>query len=190
LARTALVILVPEAESVVAEVRARHDPSVLLRVPAHVTLLFPFMPPEAVSASVESSLRGLFAGFDSFPVCFAEACRWPAEAYLAPRPSAPFVALTRGIEAMFPEYPPYGGRHADIIPHLTVAQGSAAAAEQAEKEISAVLAEAGPIQSICRAATLLEDSGGPWRVMHTYAFAPVEHASLVAASPKDCRTDL
>jgi 2'-5' RNA ligase len=171
LASTALVVLVPEAEPVVSEVRARHDPSVQLGVPAHVTLLFPFMPPAAVSTSVQDSLLSLFAGFESFSARFAEVCRWPQEAYLAPQPSAPFIALTRAIAAAFPEHPPYEDRHADIVPHLTVAQGSAAAAEQASAEMSALLEQAGPIYSICKAATLLENSRGPWRVMYTYPFA-------------------
>jgi 2'-5' RNA ligase len=189
LASTALVVLVPEAESVVSEVRARHDPSVQLGVPAHVTLLFPFMPPAAISASVQGSLRSLFAQFQSFSVRFVEVRRWPQEAYLSPEPSAPFIALTHGLASAFPEYPPYEGRHAQIVPHLTVAQGSAAAAEQALEEMSALLAEAGPIQSTCRAATLLENSGGPWRVMHTYPFQP-RQGGLAAEDPKDCRTDL
>lgn len=162
------MVLVPEAEPVVSGVRARHDPSVQLGVPAHVTLLFPFMPPEAVSASIQGSLRSLFGRFESFSVCFAEACRWPQEAYLTPQPYEPFIALTLGIAAAFPQYPPYEGRHAKIVPHLTVAQGSVAAAEQGVREIAAALAEAGPIQSICRAATLLENSSGRWRVMHTF----------------------
>jgi 2'-5' RNA ligase len=168
---TALVVLVPEAEPVVADVRARHDPSVQLGVPAHVTLVFPFMPPESVSDSVRSLLRSLFAGFESFSVCFAEVCRWPQVAYLTPQPIAPFLALTRGIQAAFPEYAPYEGRHTEIIPHLTIAQGSATAAEQAVEEIAAALGRDGAIQSVCRAATLLENSGGPWRVMHTFPFA-------------------
>jgi 2'-5' RNA ligase len=171
LASTALVVLVPEAEPVVSEVRARHDPSAKLGVPAHVTLLFPFMPRGAVSASVLDLLRKLFAGFERFPVRFAEARRWPQEAYLAPQPSSPFIALTSGIVAAFPEYPPYEGRHADIVPHLTVAQGGAAAAERALEEVTVILGAAGPIQSICGAATLLENSSGPWRVMHTFPFA-------------------
>jgi 2'-5' RNA ligase len=90
LASTALVVLVPEAEPVVSEVRGRHDPSVQLEVPAHVTLLFPFMPPAAVSASVQDSLRSLFAGFESFSIRFAEVCRWPQEAYLRPNPALRF----------------------------------------------------------------------------------------------------
>jgi 2'-5' RNA ligase len=173
LASTALVVLVPEAEPVVSEVRARHDPSVRLGVPAHVTLLFPFMAPEAVSGSVLDSLRRLFAGFEAFSVRFADACRWPQEAYLAPQPSAPFVALTAGIASAFPKYPPYEGRHADIVPHLTVAQGSAVAAERAIEEVRAALTEAGPIHSMCRAATLLENSSAAWRVMHTFPFARI-----------------
>ena len=96
----------PEAESVISEVRARHDPSAQLGVPAHVILLFPFMPPERYR-----------------------------------QPSAPFIALARGIAAAFPEHLPYEGRHADIVPHLSVGEGSAAAAEQASEEISAVLAK-------------------------------------------------
>jgi 2'-5' RNA ligase len=167
---------VPEAEPVVSGVRARHDLSVQLGVPAHVTLLFPFMPPGAVLASVKSSLGGLFAGFESFSVCFAEVCRWPQVAYLMPQPTAPFIALTRGIEAAFPKYSPYEGSHIEIIPHLTVAQGSAAAAEKAVEEIAIALGKYGPIQSVCKAATLLENSGGPWRVMHTFPFAHGNHA--------------
>lgn len=178
MASTALVVLVPEAEPVVSEVRARHDPAVQLEVPAHVTLLYPFMPPAAVSASVQDSLRSLFAEFERFSVRFTQVCRWPQETYLAPQPSAPFIALTHAIAAAFPEYPPYEGRHPDIVPHLTVAQGSAAAAEQARAEISAVLEQAGPIYSICKAATLLENSRGPWRVMHTYPFVPVHRAEV------------
>jgi 2'-5' RNA ligase len=171
LASTALVVLVPEAEPVVSGTRARHDPAVQLGVPPHVTLLFPFMTSDGVSASVQSTLCNLFAGFERFSVCFAEACRWPLEAYLAPRPDAPFIALTRAIAAAFPEYPPYEGRHADIVPHLTIAQGSAAAAEQGVKEIAAELAKYGSIQSVCTAVTLLENSAGLWRVMHTFPFA-------------------
>lgn len=171
MASTALVILVPEAERLVAEVRARHDPAVQLGVPAHVTLLFPFMPPDAVSPSVRQSLRSLFAGFASFRVSFSEVCRWPQEAYLAPEPRAPFIALTREIVSTFPEYPPYEGRHTDIVPHLTIAQGSAAAAEQANEEMSAALGVGGPLRSVCRTVTLLENSTGQWRVMHTYPLA-------------------
>lgn len=178
MASTALVVLVPEAEPIVSGIRVRYDPAVQLGVPAHVTLLFPFMPPGAVSASVQGSLRSLFEGFASFAVRFDRACRWPQEAYLVPQPDVPFIALTREIAAAFPEYPPYEGRHADIIPHLTVAQGSAAAAERGAEEMTAALAKAGAIQSICRAATLLENSGGLCQVMRTFPFAQCNRSDI------------
>jgi 2'-5' RNA ligase len=171
LASTALVVLVPEADVAVSRVRARFDPSAQLGVPAHVTLLFPFMPPGAISASVLASLQLLFAEFASFTASFATVRRWPQEAYLAPEPEAPFIALTQAVAARFPDYPPYEGRHLEIVPHLTVAQGSASAAERGAKEASAALAASGPVVASCMAATLLENSSGIWQVMHTFPFA-------------------
>ena len=43
---SALVILVPEAEPLVRPFRHRFDPSAALGVPAHITLLYPFIAPE------------------------------------------------------------------------------------------------------------------------------------------------
>ena len=171
LANTALVVLVPEAERAVSSIRARFDPSAQLGVPAHVTLLFPFMPLSAILATVVELLQTLFSGFASFTASFATVGRWPQEAYLAPATEAPFIALTRGIAAMFPGYPPYEGRHSEIVPHLTVAQGSAGAAERGAEEMSAVLASSGPVLASCTAATLLENSSGAWRVRHTFPLA-------------------
>jgi hypothetical protein len=42
---SAAVLLVPEAEPVVGVTRARYDRSGRWGVPAHVTVLFPFVPP-------------------------------------------------------------------------------------------------------------------------------------------------
>ena len=39
---------------------------------------------------------------------------------LAPEPAGPFRALTAAVHAAFPQYPPFGGAFADVIPHLTV----------------------------------------------------------------------
>jgi 2'-5' RNA ligase len=176
LASTALVVLVPEAEAAISSVRARFDTSAHLGVPAHVTLLFPFMPLSAISSSVLASLQALFAGFASFTASFATVRRWPQEAYLAPESEAPFIALTRGIAARFPDHPPYEGRHSEIVPHLTVAQGSAVAAERGAEEVSAVLAASGPVLAVCTAVTLLENSSGAWQAWHTF---PLAHRVLL-----------
>jgi hypothetical protein len=44
MAQSGLVIVVDEAERVVAPHRLRHDPVAALGVPAHITMLFPFRP--------------------------------------------------------------------------------------------------------------------------------------------------
>lgn len=40
--------------------------------------------------------------------------------WLAPEPAEPFRALTELVWHRFPECPPYGGVHPDVVPHLTV----------------------------------------------------------------------
>jgi hypothetical protein len=64
---------------------------------------------------------------------------WPL-AYLAPKPSAPFVALTEALVAEFPKFPPFAGEFPTIIPHLTVAHGNAEEAHSVEAELVSKLA--------------------------------------------------
>ena len=48
LIESALVVLVPEAESLVKPFRDRYDPAAAAGVPAHITLLYPFKHPDEV----------------------------------------------------------------------------------------------------------------------------------------------
>ena len=52
LPETALICRVPEAERYIAHYRQRFDPSARRNVPAHVTILYPFMAPPLVDADV------------------------------------------------------------------------------------------------------------------------------------------
>lgn len=164
MAQSGLVIVIEEAERRIGHLRRRFDPQASLGVPAHVTLLFPFMPPDEVDESVVSRLAGVFAAIAPFSCRFANVRRFPSTAWLAPDNPEPFVCLTQVICTVFPAYPPYGGEHAGIIPHLTVADGDAAAAEEAER----ALMDAGPIEARCTAVTLLENTSGRWLPMHTF----------------------
>ena len=111
-------MVVPEAEPLVGELRLQHDWSAQHGVPAHITVLFPFAPPDDVD---EQALAELFARFR--PVVFAldrverfdDAVTW-----LHPQPSEPFVDLTAAVAQRFPYYPPYEGAFDEPIPHLTV----------------------------------------------------------------------
>ena len=55
---SAVLVQVPEAERVVSRHRARLDAAATAGVPAHVTVLFPFVPPAAIMAETRQALAG------------------------------------------------------------------------------------------------------------------------------------
>jgi 2'-5' RNA ligase len=115
-----LIIVVPEAEPSVAELRLAHDSSAALGVPAHVTILFPFAPPESVD---EDALADLLAMHSRFAFELASVEHFGEDVtYLAPAPAEPFAELTRAVTARWPSYPPYAGAHDEVTPHLTVGE--------------------------------------------------------------------
>ena len=52
--------------------------------------------------------------------------RWPGIVYAAIEPEAPAIALQADLAAAFPSLPMYGGTVEVFVPHVTVAEGSAA----------------------------------------------------------------
>src|SRR5712675_2883024 len=57
MAESALIVRVPAAEPHVSGLRARFDPAAALGVPAHVTVLYPFVPPDRITAAVLARVR-------------------------------------------------------------------------------------------------------------------------------------
>ncbi|MEV4534006.1 2'-5' RNA ligase family protein [Asanoa sp. NPDC049518] len=118
---TALIVPVPEVEGVVGAHRARFDQAARWGVPAHVTVLYPFVRPEAVTDELLDVVRETVASMPRFEIEFADV-RWFGEqvAWLAPTPDQPFRALTQALWARFPDCPPYRGEFDDVVPHLTI----------------------------------------------------------------------
>jgi len=165
--RTALIVAVPEAEPLVGEWRAQHDWSAQHGVPAHITLLFPFVPTEEVDEQLIGDLRDLFGSQPPFAFRFPRVARFPEVAWLAPEPDEPFRRLTELIVSRYPDYPPYEGIHDDVIPHLTVGEGDTTL----QDEIDAALTPHLPIYAEARGVTLLlEDDMGHWRVSDEFPF--------------------
>jgi hypothetical protein len=166
---SALIVIVPQAEPLVRPFRERHDPSAAAGVPAHITLLYPFLAPEAVDAGVRDDLRACFGGFAPISFALASIRRFPDVLYLAPDPDEPFRQLTRAIWDRYPQTPPYGGKWPDIIPHLSVAQISdvrqldrvAAEFAAAARQMLPMLATAGEI-------ALIDNRLGHWQVRATF----------------------
>ena len=91
--RTALIVAVPEAEALVGAWRKRYD-NASLGIPAHVTLLFPFVPSEKANDTLLAKLRALFAAQPAFSFSLPRVARFPEVAWLAPEPATPFRRLT------------------------------------------------------------------------------------------------
>jgi 2'-5' RNA ligase len=155
--RTALIVVVPEAEPAVGELRLQHDRSAPLGVPAHITILFPFSAPEAIDAD---ALRALFAAFPAFEFVLDRVERFDdGVTWLHPEPSRPFEDLTAAVFERFPAYPPYEGAHDVVIPHLTVS-------DREPIDVNVPL----PIASRAHEVTLIEESEVDRRWSTTAAF--------------------
>jgi 2'-5' RNA ligase len=154
-----VVVTVPEAEPVVGAWRLRHTYDAPLGMPAHVTLLFPYVPAARV-ADAEKRLAALVAAAAAFDVEFRRSARFPEVLYLAPEPPEPLLALARAIWAEWPEHPPYEGAHETVVPHLTVAESD----DQALLEsIAADVEPQLPLAAHVREASVfVEDERGRW----------------------------
>ena len=168
--QSALIVVVPEAEPLVGSLRSRFDPSALVGMPAHITVLFPFMPVERLTADILGKLGTVIGGFVEFDFSLERIERFPQTTYLAPEPPEPFAAITAALAREFPDYPPYGGRFSSSIPHLTVADRNEVFAEVAARELADVRSQRGGVHAICRAVMLFEKShDGRWRDYDAFA---------------------
>ena len=134
---SALLVPVPTAEPVVGPWRELLDPSAALGVPAHITVMYPFLDPERIDPQLVSRLSVMFAAIPAFGFRLT-AVRWfqPAVLWLAPEPSQPFHALTLAVMTEWPALKPYGGAFEETVPHLTV--GETETIEQLAKAATAV----------------------------------------------------
>jgi 2'-5' RNA ligase len=122
---TGLVVPLPELEPMVARWRSRFDAEVT-GVPAHVTVLVPWIPPEELTEADLDAVGQLAKSWDAFEVSFADfevftVADGPNVHWLAPEPADPFIGLTDDLATCWPEHPPYGGAYGlEPTPHLTL----------------------------------------------------------------------
>ena len=166
---SALIVRVPEAEALAGALRERFDASARVGVPAHITLVYPFVEAERIDAAVLAHIRTALEGALAFDFTLTRADRFPATAWLAPEPAAPFIALIERLVAAFPAFPPFGGEFADIVPHLTVAHGDADDAAHVHARLTEALRAQGPVRSRCREVVLFEPIGGRWSERQAFA---------------------
>jgi hypothetical protein len=145
---------VPAAEPAVRGLRAVLDASARDGVPAHVTVLYPFMPPGLIDEAVLASLARLFAGVPAFTFTL-DRVSWFGDSvvWLAPRDPGPLRELIGRALAAFPAYPRYGGQYdGEVVPHLTVGdQGGLPALRAAADAVRPLL----PVEAVAAEVALM-----------------------------------
>jgi 2'-5' RNA ligase superfamily len=170
---TAVIVPVPAADAVVGTYRQALDEAAVWGVPAHVTVLYPFLPPDRITEAVVGGLRDLLAPVGSFSCVFSRVSWFARDVvWLAPDPAEPFRALTGLVWDRFPECPPYGGAHPDVIPHLTVGstrRGELSALRRAAADVRGNL----PIRARVDRVRLIAGTMGArsWRTVAEFALA-------------------
>ena len=146
--------------------RLDHVDNARLGVPAHVTLLFPFVPPTAIDDAVIERAAAAIRRTPAFDVDFDEVVVWEPDptpegvVWLPPEPTRPFVAMTEALLRAFPDHQPYGGIHDEVIPHLTLAS--------VRLDVAAMEARTRPHLPfrwrVAAALLLIEGHLGRWRI--------------------------
>lgn len=158
----------PEAERFIAHYRQRYDPSARRNVPAHVTILYPFMPLAGIDDEVRRKLRDIASSVAAFGFRLRSTRRFPLSLNLAPDPDAPFAALTAAVHRAFPDYPPFAGKFDVVVPHITIAHGDEALLCEIDVELRIALPPAG-VPARCEEMVLIENSTGRWETLDTFA---------------------
>jgi hypothetical protein len=166
MAPTVIIVPVPEAEPAVDRLRRANTPDGAEGMPAHVTLIYPFIDDSELGAGRIGEVRAVLEEFSAFEFVLAEVRRFdnlPNESYvwLAPTPSWPFVEMVEELASIFPEHPPCGGAFATVIPHLTVA---ASTDEDLLDRVANQAADALPIKARAETACIMQRVGGLWRL--------------------------
>ena len=167
---SALYVEVPAAEPVVADHRMTYDPAAAAGIPAHVTVLYPFLGPDEIDAEVDHRLRAICGGIAPIAVRFERVGRFPDVAWLAPEPVAPFRALTDAVAEAWPDHPPYGGAFEEVVHHLTIADG---APEEVLESIARDVAPSLPLVQRIDSVTLAMRRSGTWSVFERYPLGTI-----------------
>jgi 2'-5' RNA ligase len=140
-------------------------------MPAHITVLYPFLEEGSLSDAVLADLSDLCAGRPPIEVVFRRTGRFPDVLYLDPEPADGLRQLTLALAQRWRERPPYGGEFEEVIPHLTVAHGTG---EAALAEIEAAVLAALPIRARLEEACVYVFDGARWLLRARLPFGHAE----------------
>ena len=168
-----MLLTFPEAERLVGPWRSQGDPAAALGVPAHVTLLYPFLPPDRLDVGVVAELEWFFRGVDAFDVRFERVEEFADDGVVYLDPDGKELdELATALARRWPETPPYGGRVHSPHAHLTVAHTSDAMLRSAA---TAAVLPGLPLETqVERAGLWTCSESGSWEQVEQFAFAAAD----------------
>ena len=162
--QSALIVPI-ELPAPLAAVRARFGATTSPGLPAHVTILFPFIPVDNLNPSVGAAVTELAAAREPFRARFDQVQRQDAMVWLLPAQQEPFLELTAAVVARWSAYQPYRGAFESLIAHLTLVESSS------HVIVRATLAalEDGPFEVLVEELQLIgEVESGGWRELDRF----------------------
>jgi 2'-5' RNA ligase len=118
------VIIRARLPAALERLRRRSVDDALEGVPAHLTMLYPFVEPARLTYDVRRRLMAVAGATRPFEYELAGAATWPDTIYVEVKSVGPFVALQRRLAASFPGFPIYGTDPGfEFVPHVTIAEG-------------------------------------------------------------------
>jgi 2'-5' RNA ligase superfamily protein len=169
---TVITLVLEDADEALAEAhRELYPERIAEHIPFSLTLLYPWIPREAVTQADVEALRAFFATRRPLAFDLARVAEFPGlVAYAVPEPDDELRATMRALWALYPEYPPYGRPGTDPPPHATLGrlEGEyAITSDQARERVEPLL----PVRCDVREATLMEEyEPDRMRVLESVAF--------------------
>ncbi|MHA6798789.1 2'-5' RNA ligase family protein [Bounagaea algeriensis] len=172
---TGLVLPVPEADPVLTTVSQGY-PEAVRDVPAHISLLYPFLDADALDEQHINMLDDIFRTQPPVPVTLSE-CRRQEDGFVyLPATNDELTTLTETVRARWPEAVPHERRANVAEPHVTVAMQ---APEESATRIQATVTAALPMVTVLQEAWLVVFSGTRWHVREHFSFAVDDQAGDV-----------
>lgn len=170
--QSSLALLFPEIERYTDTYRLKHDPSAQHGFPPHVSVIWPFIPPELITEETLQGLESFVGRFPKLDLVFHSTGHSPTGLYLRPEPREPLVQMILAAMKRYPDYPPYRVANYQPNPHVTIAhekdpQKLKAITEAFEREIEGFY----PIRARVDKVWLLEEHGSGWKRMQAFDLA-------------------
>jgi hypothetical protein len=132
------------------------------------------MDPQHITPAVLDRAQHALNRVAAFSFSLNRVAPFPATAYLVPEPPEPFIAMTKALVDVFPDFQPYGREHEGVVPHLTVAHGDPSKPDAAAAELQRRLDSFSGIKANCASVVLIENSTGRWEKLHVFHLAPAD----------------